>query len=108
MDDAGIARINQTYLSHAGPTNVISFSMREGDYGNINPDIIGDVIISMDTCVDEAMQAGMAVEQRFDELLIHGILHLFGYDHLQDEVQARTMEDKSTELLALIGWPPAV
>jgi probable rRNA maturation factor len=104
MDDAGIARLNETYLGHSGPTNVISFSMREGDFGDINPELIGDVLISMDTCVREALQADMAVEQRFDELLIHGILHLFGYDHIHDEAQARLMAAKSAELLARIGW----
>lgn len=106
MDDAGITRINETYLGHQGPTNVISFSMREGEFGQINPELIGDVIISMDTCTREALAAEMAVEQRFDELLIHGILHLFGYDHIKDEMEARSMEAKSTELLTLIGWDP--
>lgn len=107
MGDESIARINETYLGHRGPTNVISFSMREGDYGAINPELIGDVVISMDTCVREALQADMPVQQRFDELLIHGILHLFGYDHINDKEQARCMEAKSVELLALIGWDPS-
>ena len=43
VDDHRMAELNQTYLQHEGPTNVISFSMREGDFGDINPQLIGDV-----------------------------------------------------------------
>lgn len=102
VDDPAIAEINEQYLNHQGPTNVISFSMREGDFGNINPEVIGDVVISMDTCTREAQEDGISTEQRFYELLIHGILHLFGYDHLQSEEEARIMDDKSRELMDII------
>ena len=102
VDDATIAEINEHYLNHQGPTNVISFSMREGEFGDINPQVIGDVIISMDTCVREAQEGDISTEQRFYELLIHGILHLFGYDHLQSEEEARIMEDKNQELMEII------
>lgn len=104
VSDEGIARLNEAYLQHAGPTNVISFSMREGEHGGINPELIGDVVISMDTCAKEAGEAGMAMEQRLDELLVHGILHLFGFDHVHNEAQAVLMEAKSHELLTLLGW----
>ena len=103
VDDAAIAEINEHYLNHQGPTNVISFSMREGQFGDINPQMIGDVIISMDTCVQEAQEGDISIEQRFYELLIHGILHLFGYDHLKSEEEARIMDDKSRELMEVIG-----
>jgi probable rRNA maturation factor len=102
VDDIRMAELNQAYLKHSGPTNVISFSMREGDFGDINPHIIGDVVISADTCAREAAKAGIATENRFDQLLIHGILHLFGYDHVHLETEAAAMEAKSDELLALV------
>jgi probable rRNA maturation factor len=102
VDDARIADLNQLYLQHSGPTNVISFPMREGDFGEINPHVLGDVVISMDTCAREAEEAGITVEARFDQLLIHGILHLLGYDHVHSESEARVMEARSDELLALL------
>lgn len=102
VDDERIAVINETYLNHPGPTNVISFSMREGDYGDINPHIIGDVIISMDTCDREARQAAISTEERFDQLLVHGILHLFGYDHTRSQAQAGEMAAKSEALMAVL------
>lgn len=102
VDDERIAVINATYLSHPGPTNVIAFSMREGDYGDINPQIIGDVIISMDTCAREARQAAIGIEERFDQLLVHGILHLFGYDHTRSQAQAREMATKSEALMTVL------
>ena len=102
VDDARIADLNQTYLKHMGPTNVISFPMREGSFSEINPQVLGDVVISADTCAREAQQAGISAHERFDQLLIHGILHLFGYDHVQSESDARAMEAKSNDLLALL------
>ena len=102
VDDPCITKINHAYLDHGGPTNVISFSMREGEFGDINPHLLGDVIISADTCAKEAQEAGISMEDRFDQLLIHGILHIFGYDHIHSEAEAKVMETKSDELAALV------
>ena len=101
VDDVQIAQLNQTYLQRSGPTNVIAFPMREGLFSEVNPHLIGDVAISMDTCIQEAHEANLSVDQRFYQLLIHGILHLFGYDHIQSAAEARIMDAKSNELLAL-------
>lgn len=103
VDDPRIAELNETYLNHQGPTNVISFPMREGADGDLHPELLGDVVISMDTCAREAEMGEIPMERRFYELLIHGILHLFGYDHVHSEAEAEVMESKSRELLALIG-----
>ena len=99
VDDPRIEVLNETYLNHTGPTNVISFAMQEGEHGGINPHLLGDVVISMDTCAREAANAAMPMAQRFDQLLIHGILHIFGYDHIHSEEEARLMEAKSEELI---------
>lgn len=103
VDDDQIAELNLTYLNHAGPTNVISFPMQEGQFAGITPDLLGDVVISADTAHREAADAGMAMAIRFDQLLIHGILHLAGYDHVNSEEEAAVMERKSDELMELIG-----
>jgi len=102
VDDPQIAELNQRYLNRQGPTNVIAFAMREGEFAQVTPNLLGDVVISADTAAAEAQHCGMRTERRFYELLVHGILHLFGYDHENSESEARRMEEKSRELLELI------
>jgi probable rRNA maturation factor len=102
VDDPQIEKLNRKYLNRIGPTNVIAFPMREGEFSHLSPQLLGDVVISMDTAAKEAQNSGMSMEQRFKELLLHGILHLFGYDHVTSEQDARIMEKKSQELLELI------
>lgn len=99
VDDLYIAELNQKYLHKSGPTNVISFSMREGEYSNINPQLLGDVVISADTAAKEAQEEGIPMMKRLLFLLIHGILHLFGYDHEQSEQEAERMRAKEIELM---------
>lgn len=102
VGDDEIAHFNRMYLHREGPTNVIAFPMQEGPFSEINPGMVGDVVISVDTALKEAEDAGMDVGERFDELLVHGILHLFGYDHENDEAEARIMEAKSREMMDLL------
>lgn len=103
VDDDTIADINRTYLQRSGPTNVISFSMQEGAFGEVNPHLLGDVVISADTAWREAEAAVMTPARRLAELLVHGVLHLFGYDHETPEADAAAMEAKSAELMALLA-----
>jgi probable rRNA maturation factor len=103
VDDPQIAELNQQYLNREGPTNVISFAMREGEFSDLSPHLLGDVVISTDTAAQEAQIAAMSMEQRFTELLVHGILHLMGFDHETSEKDARIMEDKTRELIELIS-----
>ena len=102
VDDPQIEELNRQYLNREGPTNVIAFAMREGEFPDLSPHLLGDVVISTDTAAGEAQTAAKSMEQRFDELLVHGILHLMGYDHETSEEEARVMEDKSRELLKLV------
>ena len=102
VDDPQIEKLNRKYLKRTGPTNVIAFSMREGEFSHLSPQLLGDVVISTDTAAKEAQNSGMSIEQRFKELLVHGILHLFGYDHETSDQDARKMEKKNQELLELI------
>jgi len=102
LDDPQIAVLNKDYLQREGPTNVIAFPMQEGAFAEINPDLLGDVVISLETAAKEGLEAGVSMEDRLEELMIHGILHLFGYDHEISEKEAGRMEAKSRELLARI------
>lgn len=102
VDDNEIAELNETYRGRKGPTNVLAFSMREGAFGNIAPGLLGDVVISMDTVAREALELGVEAGFRFDQLLIHGILHLFGFDHETNEDDATAMEAKEAELMPLV------
>jgi len=103
LDDRQIADLNREYLQREGPTNVIAFPMREGDDSQPPTPLLGDVVISAQCAEREANEAGMNVSLRFAQLLVHGILHLFGYDHESGETQALEMDARSHELLNRIG-----
>jgi probable rRNA maturation factor len=81
VDDEGIRTINRDYLRRDRPTNVIAFSLTEGDFGDVNPGVLGDVVVSAETAGKEARTAGIPLEDAILYLIIHGILHLAGYDH---------------------------
>lgn len=102
VGDPQIEELNQQYLNRKGPTNVIAFAMREGEFSDLSPHLLGDVVISTDTAAREAQIASTSMERRFNELLVHGILHLLGYDHETSEDDAKVMEDKSKQILTLL------
>jgi probable rRNA maturation factor len=102
VDDPEIGGLNKKYLDRHGPTNVIAFPMRTGQFNNIAPQLLGDVVISIETAAREGKIAGISMEERFIQLLVHGILHLLGYDHEKNKTQADKMEQKSNEILKLI------
>ncbi len=81
---------------------MIAFAMREGPFAEIAPDLLGDVVISVETAHRQAKNAGLNMPDYFDQLLIHGILHLLGYNHEQDKSEAHKMEQKAKELLKAI------
>ena len=103
VDDVQIREINRDYLQRDWPTNVISFAMREGEGGEVHPELLGDVVISADTAARDAAEAGLPFESELYFLLLHGILHLFGYDHERgSEEEARRMEEMERTLFAAI------
>jgi probable rRNA maturation factor len=102
VDDPQIEILNRKYLNREGPTNVIAFPMLEGDFSQISPQLLGDVVVSIETAERERINSGLSLEERFTQLIIHGILHLFGYDHEEDENEAELMERKSNDLLKFI------
>ena len=81
VDDEKIKELNKEYLGKDKPTNVISFSLQEGEYSDINPQIMGDIVISVETAQRDALFGNFTISQEIDFLIIHGILHLLGYNH---------------------------
>ncbi len=103
VGDRAIRRINRDYLAKDRPTNVISFSLQEGVTIGITPHALGDVIISADTSAREAEEGQLEPFERLCFLLLHGILHLCGYDHERgSEADARKMEQKERELFRIL------
>jgi probable rRNA maturation factor len=104
VDDPQIAVLNKKYLHRSGPTNVISFPMHTDDFPNIRPQLLGDVVISIETAAKEGKRIGIGMEERFIQLLVHGILHLIGYDHEESKAHAEKMKQKENEILNLIQY----
>jgi probable rRNA maturation factor len=103
VGDRTIRRLNREYLQRDKTTNVISFPMQEGEFSGINPEVLGDVVISADTTDREASEAGIPFESRFAFLVIHGILHLTGFDHERcGEEDAAKMEAKEREVYEML------
>jgi probable rRNA maturation factor len=100
VDDAEIQRLNAAHRGIDRPTDVLAFAMREGDGAALHPEILGDVVISIDTTARQAASRGAALADEVRVLLIHGLLHLLGYDHERSPAEARRMFRKQRELLA--------
>lgn len=103
VDDATIRVLNKEYLNRDKPTNVISFSLQEGEYGDINSDVLGDIVISADAAVRDALKGGLTFEEEIIFLLIHGFLHLIGYNHENtSRANAAKMKKKEEELFHIL------
>ena len=100
--DERIAELNNHYLHRRGPTNVLAFPMSGEEPNMVDSGMMGDVVISVDTALRESVEIGEPVTQTIDRLLIHGILHLLGYDHEKSAVEALQMEREEKRLLALM------
>ena len=104
VDDEKIKQLNKQYLGRDKATNVLSFSLQEGECGNINPQILGDVVISVETAQKDAVKGKLNIEQEIDFLLIHGILHLLGYNHENTtKKETNKMRQKEKELFNTIN-----
>jgi pyridoxine 5-phosphate synthase len=100
--DAEIARLNAQYRNKNQPTNVLSFPFGEGADASLAAlpvKELGDIIISVDTAQREAIDYKQSLHERLTRLIIHGMLHLLGYDHERSEKDEREMFDKENELL---------
>jgi len=87
VDDEEIEKLNVEYLHHEGPTDVISFSQRENicDYDDQETAQLGDVVVSADRALEQSKSFNTNFNDEFGLYIIHGILHLLGYDDIEDE-----------------------
>ncbi|MFQ5563609.1 MAG: rRNA maturation RNase YbeY [Parvularculaceae bacterium] len=98
-DDEFVHALNRRYRGEDSPTNVLSFPA--GD-GSTAPEWLGDVALAFETCEREAGEAGVALADHASHLLVHGVLHLIGYDHHSD-ADADVMEALESRILARLG-----
>ncbi len=105
VDDREITRLNRQYFRRNRPTNVISFPMGAEDPASLHSGILGDVVISAETAERQAEEAGGTARDEVLFLLIHGVLHLAGYDHEGSRDERKKMEAKEKELFSLLMRP---
>jgi probable rRNA maturation factor len=114
-DDAHIATLNADFRGKPTPTNVLSWPSEEraAEYaGELpeppeagpadDPENLGDIAIAWETCAAEAEAAGKPMGDHVTHLVIHGLLHLLGYDHI-DDLDATLMETTETRILETLG-----
>lgn len=101
VDEAESAALNEAYRGKRGPTNVLSFAF-DPPPGRTN-DYLGDLVICAPVVMREAQEQGKSPRAHFAHLSVHGILHLAGYDHL-NEADAREMESREVAILAILGF----
>ena len=94
-NDAQICELNKQFRNKDAPTNVLSFPADDATF-------LGDVVLAYETCVREAEEKEISLHDHCAHLIIHGVLHLLGYDH-QDTVMAEEMEQRERVLLKTMG-----
>jgi probable rRNA maturation factor len=104
-DDREIRNLNRDYRDTDKPTDVLSFSMREGEGARFAGDVLGDIVLSMTTTARQAREARRSVLDELTMLLAHGLLHLLGWDHAT-AAEDRKMRVKTDALCVAAGGPP--
>ena len=102
VDEQESAELNETYRHKQGATNILSFSVEIPEGIDLN--LLGDLVICAPVLEKEAQQQGKILAHHWAHIIIHGVLHLLGYDHLDDE-QAEEMENKEIILLQKLNIP---
>ena len=106
--DAEVQALNREWRGKDQPTNVLSFPMLEREEllalaHNGPPELLGDIALALETCAREAADKGISLEHHTAHLIIHGLLHLAGYDHETSPEDARAMEVLEINALAQMG-----
>lgn len=101
VDDAEIRELNGRYRNLDRPTDVLSFSLSEGEGAQHRGSLLGDVVISVETAGRQARVRHRGLEEEISRLLIHGVLHLLGHDH-EEEDDARRMRAEERRLWCLV------
>ncbi|MDA0341577.1 MAG: rRNA maturation RNase YbeY [Proteobacteria bacterium] len=102
-DDSTVHTLNRTYRGKDQPTNVLSFAAGPAPATGINYPL-GDVVLGFSTVHRECLEAGRPIENHLQHLVVHGCLHLLGFDH-ESDAEAAEMEMLETEILAGLGVP---
>lgn len=100
IDDDGILKLNREYRGINRPTDVLSFALNQGDLPDPQPGMWGDIVISVETAALQAVEAGDSFENEITRLLIHGALHLLGYDHEISRKEAARMRAKERKIIS--------
>lgn len=106
--DAEVHTLNREWRTRDKPTNVLSFPMLEreeleGLAQDGPPVMLGDIALAYETCAREAAEKGVTLEAHATHLIVHGLLHLAGHDHVESDEQAEAMEALETRILAKLG-----
>lgn len=106
--DAEVHALNREWRHRDKPTNVLSFPMLEREelaslVPEGPPEMLGDIALAYETCAREAAEKGVTLEAHAAHLIVHGLLHLAGHDHVESDEQAEAMEALETRILAKLG-----
>jgi probable rRNA maturation factor len=106
--DAEVQTLNREWRTRDKPTNVLSVPMLEreeleGLAHDGPPVMLGDIALAYETCAREAAEKGVTLEAHATHLIVHGLLHLAGHDHVESDEQAEAMEALETRILAKLG-----
>jgi probable rRNA maturation factor len=96
VDDARIRDLNRDK-----PTNVLAFPMREGEFSTLHPNLLGDLVISVETAERQSDRFGLNEMEMVILLMVHGVLHLIGYEHEGTKKGAREMSLKQKDLFRI-------
>ena len=103
VGDSEIRELNRKYRGVDNTTDVLAFSMLEGESSNVYPPMLGDIVINISAARRTAQTCNVSFFLVMDLLLVHGILHLIGYDHENHE-DARRMIEKTLELMERLDY----
>jgi probable rRNA maturation factor len=101
VGDEEMVGLNQRFRAEGKPTDVLSFSLLEGDHAEFHGDLLGEVVIDVEVAARQASMLGHGLDTEMTRLLIHGTLHLLGHDHQREE-EARAMEAAEDSLWAVV------
>jgi probable rRNA maturation factor len=99
IGDRAMRTLNRRYRAQDRTTDVLSFSLREGQFPDIQPRMLGDIVIAVPVAVRQAREEGHSFAREIDRLLVHGLAHLLGYDHECGPREALRMRKRERQLL---------
>ncbi len=103
-DDEHMRELNKHHRNMDKPTNVLSFPPARMKPPAGSPRFLGDIVLALETVEREAREEAKPLENHISHLVVHGVLHLLGYDH-EDEEEAEMMENREREILSSLGIP---